>query len=596
MKHMKKLLSLLLVLCLVLSLSCTAFAAGAEKPLDGKTVILHSNDVHGAIDLYAAMAALKADYEAQGAEVILADAGDYSQGTVYVSVNKGADAVTMMNATGYDVVTLGNHEFDYGYAQLVENMKAAKFQVLCADVLGADGKTIYDANTIIEKGGVKIGFFGLETPEAQTKANPKLIQGLKFLAGADGKELYGCAAAQVADLKAKGADLVVCLAHLGVDESSEPYTSYDLAKNVQGIDFIIDGHSHTVMTEGPNGEPIQSTGTAFANIGVITIDNATKKILGNDLIKVADYEKRDETYAEPAGRIVVDQGVAPAITDVQSMVMGEASYTAESYKAYAAVEAKLAAAETEAERVALCAELRAAVSGLKIVENTFDDAASGWYKPAVDFAQASGLMSGMGDNKFAPDVTTTRAMVAQVMYELADEPDVSGLTCPLSDVDSTAWYADAVIWAYNAGVVSGYEDGTFRPGRAITRQEMAVMFYGMLFGTDSILAEDDIKLALGAFKDGDTVASWAREAVAVCYISGIMVGDNGSFKPTDLLSRAQLAQVFRSFYETQLTFALDELPAAPDQPSTPVQPSTPEQPSTPVQPSAPEQPSMPTAA
>ena len=828
MKHMKKLLSLLLVLCLVLSLSCMAFAAGAEKPLDGKTVILHSNDVHGAIDLYAAMAALKADYEAQGAEVILADAGDYSQGTVYVSVNKGADAVTMMNATGYDVVTLGNHEFDYGYAQLVENMKAAKFQVLCADVLGADGKTIYDANTIIEKGGVKIGFFGLETPEAQTKANPKLIQGLKFLAGADGKELYNCAAAQVADLKAKGADLVVCLAHLGVDESSEPYTSYDLAKNVQGIDFIIDGHSHTVMTAGPNGEPIQSTGTAFANIGVITIDNATKKIVGNELkaiwhteknadgksVTVVDYKTRDEkvaaaakaiidpidkaygekfavsevalngakapngnrdsetnlgdlitdamlwkvladaeitvpeenvvaitngggirasigvgdvtkkdintvlpfgntlavvyvkgsellealeastyctpesiggfpqvagmqftvatyetydkndesypnstyygpktinrvtigsingkdfdpeatyavitnnfvagggdtyyafaaatnqfdtglpldevvmeyitkelngvigeTYAEPAGRIVVDQGVAPAIADVQSMVMGEASYTAESYKAYAAVEAKLAAAETEAERVALCAELRAAVSGLKIVENTFDDATSGWYKPAVDFAQASGLMSGMGDNKFAPDVTTTRAMVAQVMYELADEPDVSDLTCPLSDVDSTAWYADAVIWAYNAGVVSGYEDGTFRPGRAITRQEMAVMFYGMLFGTDSILAEDDIKLALGAFKDGDTVASWAREAVAVCYISGIMVGDNGSFKPTDLLSRAQLAQVFRSFYETQLTFALDELPAAPDQPSTPVQPSTPEQPSMPT--------------
>ena len=828
MKHMKKLLSLLLVLCLVLSLSCTAFAAEAAKPLDGKTVILHSNDVHGAIDLYAAMAAMKADYEAQGAEVILADAGDYSQGTVYVSVNKGADAVTMMNATGYDVVTLGNHEFDYGYAQLAENMKAAKFQVLCADVLGADGKTIYDANTIIEKGGVKIGFFGLETPEAQTKANPKLIQGLKFLAGAEGKELYDCAAAQVADLKAKGADLVVCLAHLGVDESSEPYTSYDLAKNVQGIDFIIDGHSHTVMTAGPNGEAIQSTGTAFANIGVITIDNTTKKIVGNELkaiwhteknadgksVTVVDYKTRDEkvaaaakaiidpidkaygekfavsevalngtkapngnrdsetnlgdlitdamlwkvladaeitvpeenvvaitngggirasigvgdvtkkdintvlpfgntlavvyvkgsellealeastyctpesiggfpqvagmqftvatyetydkndesypnstyygpktinrvtigsingkdfdpeatyavitnnfvagggdtyyafaaatnqfdtglpldevvmeyitkelkgvigeTYAEPAGRIVVDQGVAPAIADVQSMVMGEASYTAESYKAYAAVEAKLAAAKTEAERVALCAELRAAVSGLKIVENTFDDATSGWYKPAVDFAQASGLMSGMGDNKFAPDVTTTRAMVAQVMYELADEPDVSDLTCPLSDVDSTAWYADAVTWAYNAGVVSGYEDGTFRPGRAITRQEMAVMFYGMLFGTDSILVEDDIKIALGAFKDGDTVASWAREAVAVCYISGIMVGDNGSFKPTDLLSRAQLAQVFRSFYETQLTFVLNELPAAPDQPSTPEQPSVPEQPSMPT--------------
>lgn len=68
MKHTKKLLSLLLVLCLILSLSCTAFAADEAKPLTGKTVILHSNDVHGAIDLYAAMASLKADYEAQGAE------------------------------------------------------------------------------------------------------------------------------------------------------------------------------------------------------------------------------------------------------------------------------------------------------------------------------------------------------------------------------------------------------------------------------------------------------------------------------------------------------------------------------------------------
>ena len=322
MKHTKKLLSLLLVLCLILSLSCTAFAADEAKPLTGKTVILHSNDVHGAIDLYAAMASLKAAYEAQGAEVILADAGDYSQGTVYVSVHKGADAVTMMNATGYDVATIGNHEFDYGYAQLAENMKAAKFKVLCADVLGADGKTIFDANTIIEKGGVKIGFFGLETPEAQTKANPKLIEGLKFLAGKDGSELYNCAAAQVAALKEQGADLVVCLAHLGIDGSSEPYTSYDLAKNVKGIDFIIDGHSHSVITAGPNGEAIQSTGTAFANIGVITIDNATKQIVGNELkgiwhkeevegkdVTVVDYTTRDEKVAAAAKAIIdpIDQ-------------------------------------------------------------------------------------------------------------------------------------------------------------------------------------------------------------------------------------------------------------------------------------------------
>ena len=174
------------------------------------------------------------------------------------------------------------------------------------------------ANTIIQKGGVKIGFFGLETPEAQTKANPKLIEGLKFLAGKDGKELYACADAQVKALKEQGADLVVCLAHLGVDESSEPYTSYDLAANVEGIDFIIDGHSHSVITAGPNGEAIQSTGTAFANIGVITIDNATKQIVGNELkaiwhteknadgkdVTVVDYQTRDEKVAAAAKAII----------------------------------------------------------------------------------------------------------------------------------------------------------------------------------------------------------------------------------------------------------------------------------------------------
>lgn len=824
MKHTKKLLSLLLVLCLVLSLSCTAFAAGEAKPLDGKTVILHSNDVHGAIDLYAAMASLKADYEAQGAEVILADAGDYSQGTVYVSVNKGADAVTMMNATGYDVATIGNHEFDYGYAQLAENMKAAKFKVLCADVLGADGKTIFDANTIIEKGGVKIGFFGLETPEAQTKANPKLIEGLKFLAGKDGKELYACAAAQVAALKEQGADIVVCLAHLGVDESSEPYTSYNLAKNVEGIDFIIDGHSHTVMTAGPNKEAIQSTGTAFANIGVITIDNATKKIVGNELkavwhteknadgksVTVVDYKTRDEkvaaaakaiidpidkaygekfavskvelngakapngnrdsetnlgdlitdamlwkirtqatvsvpaenvvaitngggiratvkagditkkdintvlpfgntlavvyvtgaellealeastyctpkslggfpqaagvtftvktyeeydanpepypkstyygpksiqrvtidnvngkkfdltatyavvtnnfvagggdtyyafaaatdqfdtglpldevvmeyitqelkgvigeSYAEPAGRITVDQGIAPYYAALLEVILDESAYTAETYAAYAVACVKMDAAATEAERVAAYPAVVKAAAALKLVDNTFADAQSGWYKPAVDFAQASGLMAGVGGDKFAPGVTTTRAMVAQVLYEAEGAPSVEGKTCPLTDVAAGQWYTNAVIWAYNAGVISGRGDGTFCPDDTITRQEMAVMFYGWLSGGESLIDGEQIKTALADFDDGADVAAWAQEAVAYCYLANIMVGNDGRFDPAGSLDRAQLAQVFCSFYEVALNLVLNAAPDAPEQPTAPTMPTMPELP------------------
>ena len=310
---MRKVLALLLSVVMTLTLLVSSAWADEPKPLDGKTVILHTNDVHGSIELYAKVAAMKGDYEAQGAQVILADAGDYSQGTVYVSVNKGKDAVTMMNAAGYDVATIGNHEFDYGYAQLKSNLDSAAFKVVCANVL-QDGSPVFDAYTMINKGGVQVAFVGLETPEAQTKANPALIQGLTFLAG---EEMYAAVQTQVDAARTAGADIVIVLTHLGVDSSSEPNTSYDLYEKVTGIDFIIDGHSHTVMTKGPEGEPIQSTGTALNNIGVITIDNATKKIESNELIPiwhteevdgkevpVYDYTKSDETVANAAKDII----------------------------------------------------------------------------------------------------------------------------------------------------------------------------------------------------------------------------------------------------------------------------------------------------
>ncbi len=301
---MRKFLSVLLAMAMVLSLTVTSFAADtaadAKAEMAGKTVILHTNDVHGAVEGYAYIAQLKADYEAKGAEVILVDAGDFSQGTTYVSSTKGADAVTMMNAAGYDVVTLGNHEFDYGYAQLKENMSKAKFKVVCADVFNEDGTPIFDASyTYTTKSGVKVGFFGMETPETQTKANPALIKGLTF---ATGDAFTKAAADQVAALK--DADVVICLAHLGVDGESKPYRSADLYAAVKGIDFIVDGHSHTVMTKGEKGEPIQSTGTAFANIGVIVIDDASKKIESNSLYEIKEDTAKDATVAAAAKTIV----------------------------------------------------------------------------------------------------------------------------------------------------------------------------------------------------------------------------------------------------------------------------------------------------
>lgn len=309
---MRKFLSVLLAMAMVLSLTVTSFAIEdtattrapevmtEEATMAGKTVILHTNDVHGAIEGYAYIAQLKADYEAKGAEVILVDAGDYSQGEVYVSDTKGLDAVEMMNAAGYNVVSLGNHEFDYGFAQLKDNMSKAKFKVLCADVFNADGTPIFDANyTYTTKSGVKIGFFGMETPETQTKANPALIKGLTF---ATDDAFTKAAADQVKALKDD--DIVICVSHLGVDAESKPYRSTDLYAAVKGIDFIIDAHSHTVMTKGENGEPIQSTGTKFANIGVIVIDDASKKIESNSLCEIKEDTAKDAAVAAAAQKII----------------------------------------------------------------------------------------------------------------------------------------------------------------------------------------------------------------------------------------------------------------------------------------------------
>ena len=327
MKKTRRFLAFVLILTLILALSVTASAAYdyeanakiVYSDYTGKTVILHTNDVHGAISGYAYAAALKSRFENAGAEVILVDAGDFSQGTTYVSSFKGASAVTMMNAAGYDLATLGNHEFDYGYAQLAENLKKAKFTVLCADVyLDATGEPIYDPYTVIETGsGLKLGFFGMETPETATKVNPGLIKEISF---ATFDDLYASAQFAVDGLKAEEADLIIGLVHLGVDDESAAngYRSVDLYEKVPGIDFLIDGHSHTVMTAGENGEPIASTGTAFQNIGVIVIDNETKTIEDNFLMSTAGLTTNGLVSASAQGIIdVVDMeyGTPFATTD-----------------------------------------------------------------------------------------------------------------------------------------------------------------------------------------------------------------------------------------------------------------------------------------
>ena len=279
---------------------------GKSDQYSGKVVILHSNDVHGQIDGYAYVSELEKEYAAAGAEVITVDAGDFSQGDPNVSISKGKNAVTLMNAAGYDYATLGNHEFDYGYDQLKKNLSSAKFKVLCADITKS-GKTIYDANAVYTtKGGVKIGLFGMDTPETASKAKPALITGLKFLNNTNGKTaLYDCGKSQVEALEKKNADVILAISHLGMDHesSADGHRSVDLYNKVSGIDMILDGHSHDVMTEGPSKEPIQSTGTKFDNIGVVIIDEATKKISDHYLVDTEGLEK-DATVQSKAQKLI----------------------------------------------------------------------------------------------------------------------------------------------------------------------------------------------------------------------------------------------------------------------------------------------------
>ncbi len=322
---MRKLLALVLSLCLLLG-CCAAFSEDAEwiaadftahadiryelaGDYTGKTVILHSNDVHGQIDGYAYIAGLRDYFKSLGAEVILVDAGDYSQGSIYVSSSKGAVAVEMMNAAGYDVVTLGNHEFDFGYPQLMENLSKAEFQTVCASItLDETGETILPASAVITtEGGLKIAFVGVETPETVTKVNPGLINMITFAAF---EKLAETTQKAIDDVRGE-ADLVIGLCHLGVDAESKlnEYRSIDLLQKVTGFDLVIDGHSHTVMTAGQNGESIQSTGTKFAYIGVIVIDNEAKGIEAGFLVptylgsKLYSFKYIDEAVLAKAQEI-----------------------------------------------------------------------------------------------------------------------------------------------------------------------------------------------------------------------------------------------------------------------------------------------------
>ena len=309
-----------------------------------EVTILYTNDVHTYIDkqapelTYAAIAALKQSYQNAGKKVLLVDAGDHVQGTAYGSMDEGASIIELMNAAGYDVATPGNHEFDYGMDRAKELMRDADFPYLsCNWVDLRTNLRVLPEIKVFVRGGVRIAFVGITTPETFTKSTPAYFMNkaqtkyiYDILGGEDGQKLYS--AVQKAVDKAKClADVIIGLGHLGVDPSSSPWTSEEVIAHTTGFDAFIDGHSHTVMENKQVADAsgrlvtLTQTGSYFANVGEMTI--APDGTISTRLVSTYDQEDPAVAAEQAAWVSSVDEmlGEKIAVADTKFYITDPAT-------------------------------------------------------------------------------------------------------------------------------------------------------------------------------------------------------------------------------------------------------------------------------
>lgn len=359
---MRKFLSVMLVLALCLALvGCGAdkapeTTAAATEPATTAAVettaaakedvvVLYTNDVHTYIDGpmgYDVVAGLKAELKEQYGNVLLADAGDAIQGTAFGSMDKGETIISLMNAAGYDVATLGNHEFDYGMDGCKNIIEKAQFPYVSCNFYeekdGVRGENVLPSIQLFEMGGHKIAFVGVTTPESFTKSTPAYFQDENgnyiygISGGEDGSALYADVQTAIDAAAAEGADVIIGLGHLGDDASSKPWTSEEVIANVTGLDAFIDGHSHSTQpgkeVADKNGDMVllSQTGDYLSNIGMMVIDGETGKIT-SDLIT---SEEITETKLDDKGQPVVNED-GEEETEVVGYKFVSELYTGESW-------------------------------------------------------------------------------------------------------------------------------------------------------------------------------------------------------------------------------------------------------------------------
>ena len=326
---MKKIISLLVIILILLT-SCQKQEAKQSEDI----YIVFTSDVHCGVDENFTFASLKAyvnELESKHNDVLLVDCGDFLQGGTLGSLSKGEYVVELMNKMGYDLVTYGNHEFDYGMEQLSKLIKEMDFETVASNVAytGTKENVFKDVPEYIIKeiNGIKIGFIGILTPQSLTSSTPVFFKEndefvYDFYSKNEGRDLFEKVQGVVDEVRKQGAKYVIALSHLGSDDKSGPYNSIALVANTTGIDVILDGHSHSIIVENKypnkNGEDVilSSVGTKLEEVGTLIIDTE-----GNmTTLHMAEYANKDQEMENEVAAVYA------RINDILAQPLGTNEY------------------------------------------------------------------------------------------------------------------------------------------------------------------------------------------------------------------------------------------------------------------------------
>ena len=346
---MKKLLGLFLALAMLMT--GVAMAEGTEPVFTQDVVVLFTSDVHCGVDQgfgYAGLAAVR-DNLAKTNHVLLVDNGDSIQGEPIGTMTTGESNIELMNAVGYDIATIGNHEFDYGMDRFLELTKKANFPYISANFMHND-ELVFAPYVIKEFDGVKIAFVGITTPKTTTSSTPKYFQDetgkFEYTSCQDetGEKLYAAVQKAVDDARAEGAAYVVAMAHLGIEGESAPWMSTDVIANTTGINALLDGHSHSILEQekvkNKDGEEVllAACGTKLQAIGYLRISakdgsmatglykwdtsNAVSlpDLIGLDNEVATKVNEAMDTLNEKLGEVVAKSAVDLVISDPETDV------------------------------------------------------------------------------------------------------------------------------------------------------------------------------------------------------------------------------------------------------------------------------------